>query len=246
MHARFHAGLAIAICFVLGMVARGLLDAYAVFVLPLSDAFDWDRASVTSVYALALATTGLSAPLVGWLFDRWGPARLYVLGLIMLGAGAGGAGWYDSLWQFYLGLGIVAGFGVAALSFVPHAALLRRWYRARLTTALGVVYASNGLGVLVVAPLAQFWIEQIGWRQAYHLIGLGPLILVPLMVLVPWRRLAAGHPALNQAAPAARAVAGDQWSLKRALRSRPFWALFAVYQPVDEVGTGHKRPGLIL
>ena len=230
MHPQVYAGLAVAICFVLGMVSRGLLDAYAVFVLPLGEGFGWNRAAVAGVYALAMATTGLAAPVVGWLFDRWGPARLYLLGLVLLGAGAGCAGWYEELWQFYLGLGVVAGFGVAALSFVPHAALLRRWYRARLTTALGVVYASNGLGVLLIAPLAQLLIEQTGWRQAYHLIGFGPLILVPLMVLVPWRRLAAGHPALNQATPAARpADIGDRWSLSRAMRSRPFWALFAVY-----------------
>jgi MFS family permease len=228
---RFHAGLVLAICFTLGMVSRGLFDAYAVWVLPLTGEFGWDRAEVASVYAIGMAVSGLTAPLVGWLFDRWGPRRLYLLGLTCIGGATTAAGWYDSLWQFYLGIGVLGGFGATALNFVPHAALLRRWYRGRLTTALGFVYASNGAGVLLIAPLAQFLIDEAGWRQAYHVVGLVPLLLIPLLVLMPWRRLAAGHPALQQNASttAAETRREDRWSVRSAVRSRPFWALFAVY-----------------
>ena len=225
----------IAICFLLGMISRGLNDSFTVFLLPLSRDFGWDRATVSSVYSLAALTTGLCAPIAGLLFDRFGPQRLYLIGLVCLGLALLAAGFATALWQFYLLLGLVAGFAVVALGTVPHSALLSRWFRKRLTTATSIVYCSTGAGTLAMVPLTQAMVERIGWRHTYHWLGAAVLVLIPLLLLLPWRKLAAGVPyeepvlprGLEPAAPPP--AASDAWTLRRAVKSAPFWVLFSVF-----------------
>ena len=60
-------------CYFLNMLGRGLADTYAVFLLPLERDLGWTRSELTSVYAIYLLVNGFTAPLVGMLFDRFGP-----------------------------------------------------------------------------------------------------------------------------------------------------------------------------
>jgi len=222
------ATIVIVVCFLLGLVGRGLSESFLTFVLPLSQHFAWNRASITSIYSLAALTGGLSAPLIGFLFDRFGPSRLYAIGLSCCGLGLSFAAFADQLWQFYLCLGLGVGFGAAALGNVPHAALLSRWFRGRLSSASSIVYSSSGIGILLMVPLAQYLIVRQGWQNAYHWLGGGALVLLPLLLLLPWRELAAGDP--DQAGSGSSA-AGDlrSWTLIQAMRHPGFWGLFSVF-----------------
>jgi MFS family permease len=168
--------------------------------------------------------------LAGLLFDRFGPVRLYLVGLGALGFGLSSAAFANSLWQFYLLLGLAGGFATIALGTVPHSALLSRWFRKRLSTATSVVYCSTGAGVLIMVPLAQLLVDHFGWRNTYHWLGAAALALVPLLLLLPWRRMAAGIP--YEELPAAQSeplTTDSDWTLRRAMRSTPFWGLFAVF-----------------
>ena len=81
-----HALHLLAICLLMTLVARGVTETYAIFLLPLSQAFGWERTAVSGVYSVTYVVVGTAGPAVGWLFDRWGPMRLYLLGIgCMLG-----------------------------------------------------------------------------------------------------------------------------------------------------------------
>src|SRR5712671_7556479 len=75
----------LALCFALSVLGRGLGESFTVFLKPISENFGWDRAQVVSVYSLTWLFGGLTAPLVGRLFDRFGPRLVYSLGLLSLG-----------------------------------------------------------------------------------------------------------------------------------------------------------------
>ncbi len=75
----------LALCFALSVLGRGLGESFTVFLKPISESFGWDRAQVVSVYSLTWLAGGLTAPLVGRLFDRSGPRIVYSLGLLLLG-----------------------------------------------------------------------------------------------------------------------------------------------------------------
>src|SRR5690348_690736 len=105
----------LALCFALSVLGRGLGESFTVFLKPISENFGWDRAQVVSVYSLTWLAGGLTAPVVGRVFDRSGPRAVYSLGVFLLGAAFLIAAHAQHLWQFQLTIGLCVGFGVALI-----------------------------------------------------------------------------------------------------------------------------------
>src|SRR3979490_158395 len=217
----------LALCFALSVVGRGLSESFTVFLKPISDNFGWDRAQVVSVYSLTALAGGLSAPLVGKLFDRSGPRTVYSLGLLLLGSAFLIAAYSQQLWQFQLSLGLCVGIGIAFIGNVPNSILLGRWFGPRLPTAMAIVYSATGAGVLILLPASQILIDQIGGRGAYQIFGGAALFLLLPLLLLPWRLFSTGSPHL--ARRAAAALADEGWTLLGAMRHHAFWALFSTF-----------------
>jgi MFS family permease len=209
------------------MLGRGLGDTYAVFLLPLEREFGWSRSEVTGVYSVYLLVNGFTAPLVGLVFDRLGPRWVYGGGVASLAIAFLFAADIGHLWQFYLFIGVFVGLGVSLNGMVPASALLSRWYRTRLSTAIGIAFSAVGIGTLLFVPLAQYLVSQHDWRLAYRVLGWGLAAFVPVILFwVPWRSFAAGHPEMQRFGSKGTAAGA---SMRSALRSRVFWGLAQVF-----------------
>lgn len=218
----------LAACFILNMFGRGLADTYTVFLLPLEREFGWTRSELTGVYSIYLLVNGLSAPLVGLLFDRLGPRWVYGAGMACLGIAFFLAQRLESLWQFYLFVGVLIGFAVSLNGMVPGSALLSRWYRARLSTAIGIAFSAIGVGTVIFVPLTQLLVSHYDWRFAYRVLGGALLLLVPVVLFaIPWRTFAAGH--ADYQARAKQAGADGDWTLRSAMGTRIYWGLAQVF-----------------
>jgi MFS family permease len=217
----------LALCFTLALIGRGLGESFTVFLKPISENFGWDRAQVVSVYSLTWLAGGLTAPVVGRLFDRYGPRTVYSLGLLLLGGAFLVASQAQALWQFQLSVGLAVGIGIAFIGNVPNSILLGRWFGARLPTAMAVVYSAAGAGVLVLLPASQILIDQVGWRGAYQIFGIVALCLLVPLLLLPWRLFSTGSPHIARKADPDFVDAG--WTLASAMRHHAFWALFATF-----------------
>jgi MFS family permease len=198
-----------------------------VFLLPLEREFGWTRSQVASVYSIYLLVNGGTAALVGLVFDRLGPRWVYGAGTGLLGTAFFLASGVDRLWEFYLCIGVLVGLGVSLNGMVPGSALLARWYRQRLSTAIGIAFSATGIGAMLLVPLAQSLIGEYGWRSAYRLLGVGLIALVPVVLLLPWRRFAAGSADYHR--EARRKKPGEGWTFRAASRTSVFWGLAAVF-----------------
>jgi MFS family permease len=217
----------LALCFSLSLLGRGLGESFTVFLKPISEDFGWDRAQVVSVYSLTWLAGGLTAPLVGRLFDRSGPRPVYALGLLLLGAAFLIAAHAQHLWQVQLSVGLCVGLGIALIGNVPNSILLGRWFGPRLPTAMAILYSATGAGILVLLPASQVLIDRIGWRDAYQLFGIVSLcLLLPLLVL-PWRLFATGSPHIVKKTDLG--FVDEGWTVGSAMRHHAFWALFATF-----------------
>jgi len=198
-----------------------------VFLLPLEREFGWTRSQVASVYSIYLLVNGGTAALVGLVFDRLGPRWVYGAGTALLGTAFVLASGVSSLWQFYVCIGVLVGLGVSLNGMVPGSALLSRWYRVRLSTAIGIAFSATGVGTILFVPLAQSLIGAYEWRSAYRILGLALLALLPVVLLLPWKRFAAGSPEYHREARQKRP--GEGWTARAAMRTPVFWGLAAVF-----------------
>jgi MFS family permease len=218
----------LALCFALSVLGRGLGESFTVFLKPISEDFGWDRAQVVSVYSLTWLAGGLTAPLVGRLFDRSGPRTVYSLGLLLLGGAFLVASHAQQLWQFQLSIGVCVGIGIAFIGNVPNSILLGRWFGPRLPTAMAILYSATGAGVLILLPASQLLIDHVGWRGAYQIFGsIVLLLLLPLLLVLPWRLFSTGSPHLAKKSDPDFVDKG--WTLGSAMRHHAFWALFATF-----------------
>lgn len=246
---RRRVGMLVSLCIALNIVARGLTECFTAFLLPLTEHFQAERASVAAIYSLTMLTSGIGAPLAGYCFDRFGPLKLYLAGVFALTVGLLLASQASTLWELYLYIGLGVGLAAAALGNAPHSALLARWFEGpRLSQAMSGVYAGLGIGSLLVVPLSQWLIVHYGWRWAYLGLCLLVLLVLPALRLVDWRHAQAGSPAWNQSRrpAAARLPAANgeyasdrsigeaaapevEWTLFSAMRTPAFWGLASVF-----------------
>jgi MFS family permease len=216
------------ICVVLNLIGRGTADTYVVFLLPLERDLGWTRSETTSVYSIYLLVTGLSSPIVGMLFDRWGPRALYTCGMASLACAYLLAPQVHTLWQFYATVGAMTGIAAASLGMVPSSSLISRWFRERLSTAISAAFAGLGLGALFIVPGVQTLLQTHGWRESYQIMGAVLLALVPVVFFLPWKRYAEGHPEYLHFKRSSAAPERD-WTVRAAMGTRPFWGLVWVF-----------------
>jgi MFS family permease len=217
----------LAICFALSVLGRGLGESFSVFLLPISESFDWNRADVVSVYSLSALAGGLASPLIGRLFDYSGPRSVYSLGLLLFGGAFLFAANATHLWQIQFSVGLCVGFGIALIGNVPNSILLGRWFGPKLPTAMAVVYSATGAGVLALLPASQLLIDHVGWRGAYQIFGTTALLLLLPLLILPWRLFSEGQPHLTKAG--ADGAPDEGWTLGRAMGHHAFWALFSTF-----------------
>ena len=231
----FYGYVILALCFANMIVMRGVNGAFGVYYLALLDEFSWSRSDGATVASANFFVYAVASPLVGLAFDRFGPRLLMPLGALLVGVGLVISSFASSLWELYVSYGIITALGQGALSFVGHNALISFWFVRRRATAIGIASMGQGVGALVMVPLTQLLIDQVGWRWTYVVTGsLLLLVLVPANALFQRRapQDVGQFPDGDDAPPAespgrhsAKHAAQWDWTLGEAARSFPFWCI---------------------
>lgn len=229
---RFFYGWAIVGVTSLGIFASGpgQSHTFSVFVEPISSDLGLTSAEIATAYGSATLAAAFLLPQTGRLVDRFGPRRMLMvivglLGLACLffGAAAG------LLW-------LAVGF--AALRFIGQGSLMlgcanmvSQWFSRSRGLAMSLMALGFGVSMAVHPPLAQYLVEEIGWRQAWVVLGVMTwlLMLPPLFLfahdtpeglgLRPDGRIA------DEVGDAAAAKAINGLTLKQALRQPTFYIL---------------------
>ena len=231
----FYGYVILALCFANMIVMRGVNGAFGVYYLALLDEFSWSRSDGATVASANFFVYAIASPLVGLAFDRFGPRLLMPFGALLVGVGLVISSFASSLWELYVSYGIITALGQGALSFVGHNALISFWFVRRRATAIGIASMGQGVGALVMVPLTQLLIDQVGWRWTYVVTGsLLLLVLVPANALFQRRapQDVGQFPDGDDAPPAespgrhsAKHAAQRDWTLGEAARSFPFWCI---------------------
>jgi len=71
----------------------------------------WGRGALSGAAAISLLLLGAAGPVVGRLADRWGPRRIVIVALLLLGVGSIGAAYVQKLWHVYVTTGFLMALG---------------------------------------------------------------------------------------------------------------------------------------
>lgn len=219
----------VALTFVMNMLARGVTETFAVFLLPVQKGLDVSRAEITLTYSVYMLAYGLSAPFAGQLIDRLGARITYGFGLTSLGLGYLLAGFVTELWQYLLCIGLLGGLGAATLGMIVASGLLSRWFTDRIGSIMSLPYAAVGGGMLLFPPLTQILLTTYDWRFTHKLLGIGVLLALPLVMLLPLGRMTAGSPQWQALRVRASTTRKGPWTVSSAARTPAFWGLFTAY-----------------
>src|SRR5438093_13747569 len=89
------------------LAASGIRSGFGVYIKPMEAEFGWGRGALSGAAAVSLLLLGAVGPLVGRLADRWGPGRIVIVALLLLGLGSIGGAYIQSLWRVYVTTGFL-------------------------------------------------------------------------------------------------------------------------------------------
>jgi len=192
--------------------ASGVSGCFAVFYNTLVTAFSWSRASGASPYSVNMLVSIVSAPLIGWLLDRYGPRLVFISAALLSGGALLACSTLQTLGHFVVYYGLLGAVGQTALGSV--AVVVSRWFeRTQRGRAIGFADVGTGFGMVVFIPGSAWLIETFGWRPAFAILGtVIVMLLVPLNLWQQRPPVASGH--MVSAA-----------SLGHAVRQQAFWML---------------------
>jgi len=225
----FYGYVIVVLVFVVMLLSWGIFLSFGVFFEPMLEEFGWTRAMTSGAYSIAFLVMGPFGLGVGRLTDRYGP-RVVISGCgLLLGTGLLLMTRISALWQLYLVYGVIIGIGMSA-TWVPANSIVPRWFVKRRGLMTGIVLNGNGMGTLIIPPIAGWLIATYGWRLAYGVTGMAAFVLIILaaqfLKAEPAKVGQLPYGADNEAESVVMNNGG--YSLKEAIHTMQLWLLSGV------------------
>lgn len=178
--------LVLAAALAIGVGTMGIgFYSLGLFVKPLQAEYGWSRAAVSGAATFQQFGIFLSAPLVGWLADRWGARPIALasfiatpLALLLLSRTGNSVFAWDALWL----LVSLAGAGTTPAIWARIVSL--RFDHAR-GLALGLMLMGTGTAAILAPALLGPIFAQSGWRTAVLVMASATLLVgLPASLLV--------------------------------------------------------------
>ncbi|HEX6411666.1 MAG TPA: MFS transporter [Burkholderiales bacterium] len=209
-----YAWVVVAAAFTLMFIGFAAAYSFAAFFGALEAEFGASRGDIALVFSVAAFVWFLSGAPAGVLADRYGVRRVAIVGVACIALALAIAAVASSLNVLYATYSIGLGLGVG-LVYVPSIGAVQPWFSANRALASGIAVAGIGAGNVAGPLLAAWWIGIFGWRGAFLGLALFALALGGAAALAIRNK------------PRASAAAADGIALRAALRTTPFWLIFA-------------------
>lgn len=178
---RHHALLLIILGSLVLSTAMGLRHGFGLFLEPLSSDMGWGRGVFAFALALQNLVWGISQPFTGALADRFGAAKIIVVGGLLYAMGL----LFMSLSTSELGMavsaGLLIGLGLSGTTFsVILGAVGRAVAPEKRSMAMGIVSAAGSFGQFAMLPGTLGLLEWLGWAAALMAMAAIATIIIPL------------------------------------------------------------------
>lgn len=156
----------VAITFITMLATAAAIGIPGLLLVALRGEFAWSDAAVSGPLAVRLLMFGLMGPFAASLIQRHGVRATTGCALLCIVAGLAITMRATSLWELWIGYGLLVGLGTGATAVVLAAAVANRWFVARRGFVLGLLTASAATGQLLFLPAAAWLESYLSWRWA--------------------------------------------------------------------------------
>ena len=162
-------------------IGFGIRSTMGVFLVPITEQYDWGRSIFAFAAALQNLFWGFSQPIFGAIADRFGSGRVILIGGICYVAGLALMIVSSTPLGFYITNGALIGFGLSGTTFAIVLAVIARAVPERQRSmALGIGSAAGSLGQFILVPLGNSLILQFGWVSTIAMLSCLMLLVIPL------------------------------------------------------------------
>lgn len=180
------AALAFSLGFITGCV---YLYSRGVFVRDQIVDFEASRTEISLVFTAVQIVSTWFAPVLGYLLDKYPIRRVMIAGALAMVIGFVAMSQAQTLIQFTVVTAMFLGFGVGCVGTTANTKLMVNWFNRRRGLALGVAIMGYSVAGTVMAPVALFLLETIGWRNAYLLFaGICLFVVLPAIAVMVKQR----------------------------------------------------------
>jgi len=222
-----------ALSVILFFAAAGLMYVFPVFIESFQEEFGWSITQISSGVALFAIVMGLSNPVVGTLFARFGARRTMLTAASLLALTTVGYALLVNLWMLYTIL-LVSGFAVAGATILPAQTLVTNWFDRFRGRAMGLTMLGIGAGGAVLPPVNELLIRLLGWRLTW-ICSCGVLVFVVIPLIAVYVRTHPSELGLERDGVDSGAADGEGatplsgLAAKEAARTLTFWLLMGIF-----------------
>ena len=160
--------------------------AFGLFAVSMEEELGWTRGSLFGALTVRMVIGVALMPIMSRLMDnpRWPllimlSTSVIYTGSLMLMARVG------SELEYYLVFGVIGGLSAAGAGGQLYQAIIPKWFIRRRGRAVAFGSMGSSLGALTAPIYIGFFVEALGWREAWFITGVIMFVLmVPLTLLV--------------------------------------------------------------
>ena len=150
--------------------AATAIGILTVFVVPMSEEFDWNRTEIAGATSLGAVLGAALAPASGRLVDIFGARLILVAGGSVVVLGCLYLSTTHTLMGFYVAFTMIR---VADQGLIKIGASVTagKWFQRYRGRAVGLVFFGGSAGIIVMAPAVQAVISYWDWRVAWVVLA---------------------------------------------------------------------------
>ncbi|MBT3916328.1 MAG: MFS transporter [Rhodospirillaceae bacterium] len=175
----------LALATIIILLSYGSRQSFGMFMLPVSVDLNWGREVFSFAVAIQNLIYGLAAPAIGAMADRWGPVRvllmsavLYCTGLFMMSQSVTPEG-------MMLSVGLFTGVGAAGCALPMLLSIVGRTAPPeKQSLYFGIVTSGGTAGQMLIIPLSQGLIANLGWVAAAGIMAVMVSLILPLTGII--------------------------------------------------------------
>lgn len=204
------------------VLAFGVRQSLALFIGPINTNTGLGLGSISLAFGFGQLMWGITQPISGALADRFGNAKVMLVGALMVATGTALIPFMHSQLGLIFALAVLGAGGAGMIGpSVLMSAVAKLTAPEKRGLATGVVNSGGSFGQFVVLPLSAMLMSTYGWNNALIAMGIMCLLIIPLSMKlwVPSSEVTANNGA-DAKSPAASESMGVV--VKRALKDRNF------------------------